>query len=93
MLIFHVFQAKNKKVDHIETRNVNKVCELYIELTSNSLSEWPALRNILETLSSIDIHPRNTNEQQNVKKHGKQNPRYSVYIERSRQNAGNTQYF
>ena len=64
-----LFQAKNKTIDHIETRNKKK-CELYIEITSNSLSEWPEIRNILETLSSIDIYPKDNIEQRNLKHQG-----------------------
>lgn len=55
-----LFQAKKEKIDHIETRNVSTGLELYLEIISYSLSEWTALRNILETLNSIDIHPRET---------------------------------
>jgi hypothetical protein len=32
--------------------------ELYLEILSHSIAEWNSIRNILETLNSIDIHPR-----------------------------------
>ena len=66
-------QAKKKKIEHIETRNVSTGLELYLEIISYSLSEWTAVRNILETLNSIDIHPRETSTHNGKIGQGKSN--------------------
>jgi len=61
--IFLLFRAKQNRIDHIETRKKNDHLELYIEISSESLLEWAKVRNLLETLSSIDIYQKENQTQ------------------------------
>ena len=62
-IIITLFQAKQNRIDHIETRKKNNHLELYIEISSDSLLEWAKVRNLLETLSSIDIYQKENQTQ------------------------------
>ena len=53
------FQAKEKKIVHIETRKgASGKFQLYLEIESKSTDDWNNIRSLVETLNGIDIKPR-----------------------------------
>ena len=54
-----IFQAKEKKIVHLETRKMpSGKFQLYLEIESKNSEDWNSIRSIVETLNGIDIQPK-----------------------------------
>jgi len=54
-----MFQTKEKKIVHTETRKgASGKFQVYLEIESKSTDDWNNIRSLVETLNGIDIKPR-----------------------------------
>ena len=57
--VLMIFQAKGKKIVHLETRKMpSHRFQLYLEIESKGSDDWNSIRSIVETLNGIDIQPK-----------------------------------